>query len=201
LLTGTGLAVFGLNGGDTLLSALTTLGLVAVAEFFISRLRMHGVAAYRLRLQQFARVTLGWTAAFVVLGALVLLFDRSEALSRAWIAAFWSVGVLVLLGWRAVLHLVVARWTAEGRFRRRTVIVGGGKDAEALIDSIETGAHDDIALIGLFDDRNDDRSPESVASVAKLGRVVELIEFARRTRVDLVLVSMPLFAEHRVLDM
>jgi len=201
LLTVTGLAVFGLNGGDTLLSALTTLGLVAVAEVFISRLKMHGVAAYRLRLRQFGRVAAGWTAAFVVLGAIVLLFDRTGALSRSWIAAFWAVGLIALLGWRAALHLVVARWTRAGKFRRRTVLVGGGKDAEQLIASIETIGKDDIQLIGLFDDRNDDRSPESVASVEKLGGVSELIEFARRTRVDLVLVSMPLFAEHRVLDM
>ncbi len=201
LLTITGLVVFGLNGGDTLLSAFTTLGLVAVAEVFVTQLGMHGVASYRLRLQQFARVAAAWTAAFVVLGALVLLFDRGEALSRSWIAAFWIVGLLALLGWRAALHLLVTRWTKAGRFRRRTVIVGGGKDAESLIASIETLGRDDMQLIGLFDDRNDDRSPESVASVAKLGSVAELIEFARRTHVDLVLVSMPLFAEHRVLDM
>jgi Undecaprenyl-phosphate glucose phosphotransferase len=197
----TGLAVFGLNGGDTLLSALTTLGLVAVAEVFVTRWKMHGVAAYRLRFEQFARVAAAWTAAFVVLGALVLLFDRTGALSRSWIAAFWAVGLIALLAWRTALHLLVTRWTRAGKFRRRTVIVGGGKDAESLIASIDTIARDDIQLIGLFDDRNDDRSPESVASVEKLGGVAELIEFARRTRVDLVLVSMPLFAEHRVLDM
>ena len=168
LLIVTGLAVFGLNGGDTLLSALTTLGLVAVAEFFIGRLGMHGIAAYRRRIEQFWRVALGWTAAFAVLGALVLLFDRTGALSRSFIVGFWAAGLLALLTWRAGLHLLVARWTAEGKFRRRTVIVGGGKDAEALISSIESQARDDITLIGLFDDRNDDRSPESVASVAKL---------------------------------
>ena len=201
LLTVTGLAVFGLNGGDPLLSALTTLGLVAVAEVFVTQWKMHGVAAYRLRFEQFARVAAAWTAAFVVLGALVLLFDRTGALSRSWIAAFWAVGLVALLAWRAALHLLVSRWTKAGKFRRRTVIVGGGKDAESLIASIDTIARDDIQLIGLFDDRNDDRSPESVASVEKLGGVAELLEFARRTRVDLVLVSMPLFAEHRVLDM
>jgi len=201
LLTATGLAVFGLSGGDTLLSALTTLALVAVAEFFTSRLGMHGVPAYRLRVPQFGKVAVAWTGAFLVLGALVLLFDRSEALSRTWIGAFWAVGLLVLIGWRAALHVLITRWSKAGKFRRRTVIVGGGTDAAALIASIVTDARDDIELIGLFDDRNDDRSPESVASVAKLGSVADLIEFARRTRVDLVLVSMPLFAEHRVLDM
>jgi Undecaprenyl-phosphate glucose phosphotransferase len=201
LLAITGFVVFGISGGDTLLSALTTLGLVAVSEFLITRLTMHGVTAYRLRGQQFWKTALAWTAAFAVLSALVLLIDRTGALSRSFLAIFWAVGLIALLAWRAGLHALVTRWTAQGKFKRRTVIVGGGKDAEALIASIEATAKDDITLIGLFDDRNDDRSPESVASVEKLGRVAELIEFARRTRVDLVLVSMPLFAEHRVLDM
>ncbi|RYI84742.1 MAG: hypothetical protein EON47_22985, partial [Acetobacteraceae bacterium] len=127
-----GLVVFGVNGGDTLLSALTTLGLVAVAEVLISRLKLHGVPAYRGR-EQFFRAAFAWTAAFIVLGAIVLLFDRAGALSRSFIAAFWLTGLAVLIVWRGVLHFLVKRWTRAGKFRRRTVIVGGGTDAEALI--------------------------------------------------------------------
>jgi Undecaprenyl-phosphate glucose phosphotransferase len=81
------------------------------------------------------------------------------------------------------------------------VIVGGGKDAEVLIEQIRESASNDILLLGLFDDRIDDRSPDMVAGYAKLGKVADLIEFARRTQVDLVMVSMPLSAEKRVLDM
>jgi Undecaprenyl-phosphate glucose phosphotransferase len=40
-----------------------------------------------------------------------------------------------------------------------------------------------------------------VAGCPKLGKVADLIEFARQTRVDLVIVSMPLSAETRVLQM
>ncbi|MBU1304249.1 MAG: exopolysaccharide biosynthesis polyprenyl glycosylphosphotransferase [Alphaproteobacteria bacterium] len=64
-----------------------------------------------------------------------------------------------------------------------------------------SSASNDIALLGLFDDRFDARSPEAVAGFPKLGKVADLIEFARRTPVDLVIVSMPLSAEKRVLDM
>ncbi|MBL8594833.1 MAG: undecaprenyl-phosphate glucose phosphotransferase [Devosia sp.] len=130
-----------------------------------------------------------------------MLYDSGHALSHPRILAFWGAGLGVLAVYRMVLHQVVMRWTRQGKLKRRTVIVGGGKDAEALIESIQTSGRDDIDLLGLFDDRNDDRSPESVASLAKLGHVAELIEFARQTRIDLVIVSMPLFAEHRVLDM
>ncbi len=201
LLSLVGFALFGINGGDTLLSVITTFAVVAVAEVFIHVARMHGVAAYRLGVTQLLRAGFAWSAAFAVLGTLILLYDSGNALSRNWVLGFWAVGLCVLLAFRLALNQLVMHWTRQGRLRRRTVIVGGGKDAEALIESIRDNARDDIDLIGLFDDRNDDRSPESVAALAKLGRVAELIEFARRTRVDLVIVSMPLFAEHRVLDM
>jgi Undecaprenyl-phosphate glucose phosphotransferase len=96
---------------------------------------------------------------------------------------------------------MVKRWTMQGRLRRRTVIVGGGADAETLVEQIRSGASNDITLLGLFDDRIDARSPDNVAGYPKLGKVADLIEFARRTAVDLVIVSMPLSAEKRVLHM
>jgi Undecaprenyl-phosphate glucose phosphotransferase len=114
----------------------------------------------------------------------------------------WFIGgAVLLLSYRLALRALVQRWTAQGRLRRRTVVVGGGKDAENLIEQIRASASHDIELLGLFDDRIDDRSPETVAGYPKLGKVVDLIEFARRTQVDLVIVSMPLSAEKRVLDM
>jgi Undecaprenyl-phosphate glucose phosphotransferase len=200
LLVVTGLVVFSVNGGDTLLSALTALGVVAVAEAIMSGLKLHGLSAYRIGADQMWKLAFAWTAAFAVLSLIVLLFARSEALSRTFVAAFWAAGLVAGLVWRAALHLLVVQLSKAGKFRRRSVIVGGGKDAEPLIASM-TVAKDDFVLLGLFDDRKDERSPESVASVQKLGKVAELIEFARRTRVDLVIVSMPLLAEHRVLDM
>jgi Undecaprenyl-phosphate glucose phosphotransferase len=58
-----------------------------------------------------------------------------------------------------------------------------------------------VRICGLFDDRSGERSPPIVAGVPKLGTVADLVRFTRLTRVDLVLVSLPLTAEERVLQM
>ena len=58
-----------------------------------------------------------------------------------------------------------------------------------------------MRVVGLFDDRGDDRAPSAVAGLRKLGNVDDLIEFARRTRVDLVIFSLPISAEGRSLQM
>jgi Undecaprenyl-phosphate glucose phosphotransferase len=53
----------------------------------------------------------------------------------------------------------------------------------------------------LFDDRNDERSPDTIGGLRKLGTVDDLVEFARRTRIDLVIFSLPISAEERILQM
>ena len=59
----------------------------------------------------------------------------------------------------------------------------------------------DLRIIGVFDDRTDDRVPDVVAGYPKLGTVDDLVEFARHTRVDLVIFSLPITAEQRILEM
>jgi Undecaprenyl-phosphate glucose phosphotransferase len=84
---------------------------------------------------------------------------------------------------------------------RRALIVGGGKTAEGLIRSIELQADNDIRICGIFDDRDDVRSPPVVAGYPKLGTIDELIEFARIAHIDMLIVAMPLTAESRVLTL
>jgi Undecaprenyl-phosphate glucose phosphotransferase len=122
-------------------------------------------------------------------------------MSRVWLLGWYAGGAVALVVYRLGLRAMVQKWTGEGRLKRRAVIVGGGKDAGDLIEKLGQSAANDINLFGLFDDRIDDRSPEMVAGCPKLGRVADLVEFARRTPVDLVIVSMPLSAEKRVLEM
>src|SRR5207302_8052934 len=59
----------------------------------------------------------------------------------------------------------------------------------------------DVHIVGLFDDRVDDRSLAAICGCQKLGTVDDLVEFARRTRVDLVIFALPISAESRILLM
>jgi Undecaprenyl-phosphate glucose phosphotransferase len=172
-----------------------------LANVLFNAARAHRIASYRTLLSQLGRVLVGWTIVMTVLTAGIFFFKAGDLLSRVWLISWYAGGAVLLVGFRLGLRALVGRWTAQGRLRRRTVIVGGGKDAETLIEQIGASASNDILLLGLFDDRIDDRSPEMVSGYPKLGKVAKLIEFARRTPVDLVMVSMPLSAEKRVLDM
>ena len=112
-----------------------------------------------------------------------------------------SSACCTLIAFRRALFLLVRRWTREGRLDRRTVVVGADGNGETLIGSLAAQRDSDVRVIGVFDDRGDQRSPASCEGVQKLGTVDELVEFARHTRVDLVIFSLPITAEGRILQM
>nr|WP_169196104.1 undecaprenyl-phosphate glucose phosphotransferase [Devosia sp. MC1541] len=172
-----------------------------VANLFFNIARTHRIRAYRSRFWQLGRVLAGWSSVIAILAIGFFFFKAGDQVSRVWLMSWWALGGITLVVYRLSLRSLVQHWSDAGQLKRRTVIVGGGQDAAQLINQIQTSAKSDIELIGLFDDRVDDRSPDEVSGFYKLGRVSDLVEFARRTRVDLVLVSMPLSAEKRVLDM
>lgn len=177
------------------------LATVLLSNIVFNAVRSHRISAYRTLVSQLGRVLGAWTAVIVVLTVGIFFIKAGDQVSRVWLITWLISGAVLLVAYRLLLRAMVQLWTAHGRLKRRTVIVGGGADAEVLISQIRAGAEQDINLLGLFDDRIGERSPDEVSGVHKLGKVSDLIEFARRTPVDLVIVSMPLSAEKRVLDM
>ena len=64
---------------------------------------------------------------------------------------------------------------------------------------LETSRGLDIEIVGLFDDREDARSPQSIRKYHKIGKIDELAHYSRARRVDLIVVAIPLSAETRLL--
>jgi len=95
----------------------------------------------------------------------------------------------------------VRRWARDGRLDRRTIIVGSDENGEKLIHLLNAEPDSDLDILGVFDDRNDSRALDTCAGRPKLGKIDDIVEFARRTRIDLVLFAMPISAEMRILEM
>jgi Undecaprenyl-phosphate glucose phosphotransferase len=180
---------------------IATLGASAAAIIAFQIAETYDVSALRRALSSFARLTLAWTAIFLIAFGLQFFFRLEGQFSRVWTASWYFLGLAVLFGFRIVVAAKVRQWTREGRLIRRTVIVGGAAPGEALIESLQAQKDSDLDIRGVFDDRGDERSAPMIAGQPKLGTVDDLVEFARRTRVDLLLVSLPVTAEQRVLQM
>ncbi|PBC01870.1 undecaprenyl-phosphate glucose phosphotransferase [Mesorhizobium sp. WSM3860] len=159
------------------------------------------IAALMRPLANFGRVLLVWAGTFALMALTAFAMKASEDYSRLLFGSWFVVGFVLIFGLRLVMSRLIRRWARDGRMERRAVIVGGGKSAEMLIRSVEKQPYNDIRICGIFDDRGDKRSPPIVAGYPKLGTISELIEFARIARIDMLIVSLPLTAESRVLQL
>jgi Undecaprenyl-phosphate glucose phosphotransferase len=158
-------------------------------------------SALRRPFSQTGRILFSWLGVFAVLTLIGFFLKISSEFSRVWFGTWFVGGVLALVSLRFVLAKFIRKWARNGRMERRALIVGGGKTAESLIRSIEMQPENDIRICGIFDDRDDVRSPPVIAGYPKLGTIDELIEFARIARIDMLIVAMPLTAEARVLTL
>ena len=180
---------------------LATFVIAVLSMLAFQAVDIYQVQAFRGYEKQYMRLASAWSLVFLlVIGA--SFFAKAGAMfSRVWLGTFYISGLPMLIVSRRLLFLLVRKWTYEGRLTRRTVIVGGGDYGAHIIEALHRQKDTGVKIIGLFDDRGDSRSAADCAGERKLGTVDDLIEFGRRTRVDLVIFSLPISAENRILQM
>ena len=205
LVTLVGMAVFALYlGSETDLIPCyiaATVGIAILSMLAFQVADIYQVQAFRGYEKQYMRLASAWSVVFLIVIGASFFSKTGEMFSRVWLGSFYATGLCALIVSRKCLFYAVRKWTREGRLTRRTVIVGGGEMGEKVIEELRGQKDAGIEIIGYFDDRSDDRGGAECAGERKLGSVDDLVEFARRTRVDLVIFSLPIAAEGRILQM
>jgi Undecaprenyl-phosphate glucose phosphotransferase len=176
-------------------------GMSATAVLCFQAADIYEVQVFRGQLRQLTRMISSWTFVFLLFIGASFLAKLGGEVSRLWLTAFFFVGLATLIADRLLLRAMVRRWARQGRLDRRTIIVGSDENGEKLVEALKVQDDSDIDILGVFDDRNDSRALDTCAGAPKLGKVDDIIEFARRTRVDLVLFALPISAETRILEM
>jgi polysaccharide biosynthesis protein PslA len=116
-------------------------------------------------------------------GALAPWFTVSFALLYlAHIAAWWIVVAL----------------RRAGKLTQNIVLVGGGRNAERMIEA--AFASGDVAILGVFDDRAA-RSPGSIRNVPVLGDTEALLNHKALPFVDKIVIAVPSAAQARIRDL
>lgn len=102
-----------------------------------------------------------------------------------------------LLPARGLASILAGATLDFGLTERRAVLVGGGERGLAVMNAL-AAANADVRVCGIFDDRDDGRSPPVLRGVPKLGTVATLVDFVRAAEIDLLIVTLPLGAQHRI---
>jgi Undecaprenyl-phosphate glucose phosphotransferase len=139
---------------------------------------------------------LGAWAGVMIMGALPELVLEGVVWPWRWLwVGVGGAGLVASrLGARA---LVRAAWR-RGRLLRHVALVGSGPIGQRMIERLRRAAPG-VRLVGVFDDRRG-RSAAHACAPEIRGTVDDLVAFARRQRVDEVIVALPLAAEERVSD-
>ena len=176
-----------------------TVGLATV--FAYQLLELYDVSALRNLAQRGVRVMGGWTLVFLLAFMTIFFLKLEGTFSRIFFASWFLIGLFGLLAARMLVSVLVRRLTRLGRLDRRIAVVGAGEAGERLVRELDASPDNDLRICGVFDDRQDSRSPDLVGGFPKLGTVDDLVVYARHARLDLVIFAMPVTAEERILKM
>ena len=178
------------------------IGFFALLVTFSSLLALRGLGLYVPKVWANGLLTAAKSAAVCCLAGTLLFYVSKLTplqLQPQWVG-FWCVTTTIyFLATRLIAQIWAAPAERCGQFRKRIAIVGGGQAAEEALKLLEQSPSEDIEVLGLFDDRFDNRSPESVQKYQKLGTITDLAPFAREHDVNLIIVAIPLSAETRML--
>jgi Undecaprenyl-phosphate glucose phosphotransferase len=180
---------------------IITPAVAALSLVVFQMLQTYHPTAFRQPMRQVVRIAGGWCFIFLILFAVIFFMKLDGVVSRVWVAAWFLSGLAALAIERAILARIALSLVRAGRLDRRTVVVGGGEFGRQLLRDLAAARSTEIQMLGVFDDRGDDRSPDTVEGFPKLGNVDDLVEFARHTRIDLVIFALPITAEQRILEM
>ncbi len=176
-------------------------GMTVAAVICFQAADIYQVQVFRGQLRQMTRMISSWAFVFLLFIGASFFAKLGNEISRLWLSAFFFIGLGALVAERLFLRSMVRSWARQGRLDRRTIVVGSDKNGEHLIEALNAQDDSDLDILGVFDDRNDSRALETCAGSPKLGKVDDIVEFARRTRIDLVLFALPISAETRILEM
>jgi Undecaprenyl-phosphate glucose phosphotransferase len=187
--------------GDYWLAIGVTGLAVSIALETLGRYQLSAFTDYAASLP---RLFLAWVAAFALLVTALFFFKYGPEISRGWVGLWFAIGFAAIAVERLALSYQMRRWAEQGRFIRRAVIYGTGQITTDMIRLFSSEPSLDIRIAGIFDDRADLRSGpvhlETVHGYPVLGGLDDLIRYCRVTRIDLVLVSLPISAEARLAD-
>ena len=177
------------------------LGATLAFTLLTNAARLYTIQALLQPIRSAPRLTASLLGVFAAIFAIVFFSKLGESYSRIWLGSWMLASLCGVLLFRGLASNFIGNWTRSGRLNRRAVVVGGGEQASQLIEMLDNNAANDLSIVGIFDDRDDERSPTIVRGCPKLGKIADLEEFARRVDVDILLITIPTQAEDRLLEL
>jgi len=176
-------------------TALLVIAYLVVQSFYIAGL--YRFSAILSPSQQIGKLVSISAIIFLVVVAAGFALKVSEDFSRVWLfgTAIVSVGLMGAI--RAGTVAIMRRLASSGRLTRKILVYGVGEQAERFIEHVRQMNAPWNRVVGVFDDRRSDASPE-IEGAPFLGDLQGLIRCAREIHADDVIVALPWRDQRRI---
>jgi Undecaprenyl-phosphate glucose phosphotransferase len=185
-------------GSRQYLFALAGAGTLAV--LLIEAMGHYKLAALSSPMIRLPRVVLAWAGSLALLATSVFFLKVGPEFSRVWLALWFAIGAAGLIIVRVMLAVAVRRWARQGRLNRRAVVFGSSAEVKELIARLEGDPTTDIRICGVFNDNPEAAAPGLISGYPVLGTLAELVRIGRSTRVDMIILAMPMSDEARLMQ-
>ena len=198
-----GMIVFSVYiGGNVWDSDLYPMAVCFICLVTLFLFRYSGLYEFNAIMAPFAnmaQILVSCATAYLFLMAVYFSLKVSEDVSRVWTFAYGVSSFLSIFLTRVVGYFVISHLANIGVFARNVLIVGGGRQAERLIEQLAKETPQFNNIIGVFDDRHARIGPR-VGDVPVLGNLNEMMTYVRSNRIDDIIVTLPWNADERLMS-
>lgn len=186
------------------------------AEFFHVYQNWKITNTFLSRLWMVALATLAWIFTGLTLLGIALIFDQSlERLDWILASAWFILAILAFMLVRILLNASVRFLRSRGFNTRRIAIAGAGPIGRHVKELVQDNPWVGYELVGVYDDRShldyhhvgriiNRRKKEAVGKLKQGlpvdGTFVDMVEDAEHGKFDVVFITLPMRAEHKILE-
>jgi Undecaprenyl-phosphate glucose phosphotransferase len=152
---------------------------------------MYEPEALRSIVDQSRRLFASWTFAFILLVVGVFMLRISSGLSRGWVATWYLAGAAALMVNRTTLYILLQRWSNQGSFVRKVIVIGGPKLSQRFVAHARRDQRAGIAVVKVISDRD-------LLEPGAHGKLEEIRHIITENSVETILIALPLSAEKRI---
>ncbi|MGE3409665.1 MAG: undecaprenyl-phosphate glucose phosphotransferase [Pirellulales bacterium] len=140
-----------------------------------------------------------WSATLAILSLAAHLLGYETGLRQTPLLVWWITAPTLAACGRIVIRWLLERLRAQGWNTRRYAIVGVNELAFDLSRNIERSPELGLKLVGFYDDRPVDRTPDLPHDVGpRVGNLNDLLRQTQAGEVDLIYLTFPMRAEERI---
>lgn len=199
----TGVAAYGIYiGGSVWQADLYPMAVCFICLVTLFLFRYSGLYEFNAIMAPFAnlaQIAVSCATAFLFLMAVYFSLKVSEEVSRVWTFGYGLGAFFCIFLTRVVGYFVISHLANIGVFARNVLIVGGGRQAERLLEQLAKEKPQFNNIIGVFDDRYARIGPQ-VGDVPVLGNLDSMMSYVRSNRVDDIIVTLPWNADERLMS-